>query len=152
MFELLVYLFENFISAEIRPDEEILARKLSAAGFDDDKINQALDWISGLDELPRDGFSEALTESRALRCFAAQELAKLNADSRGYLAFLEAAGIIGPAQREWVIDRALALDDEEISLDKLKWIVLLMLWNQGQVQDYLFLEDLPSDGERQVLH
>lgn len=152
MFELLVYLFENFYNADIRPDEEILARKLSAAGFDDDKINQALDWISGLDELPLDGFSEALSESRSTRCFADQELAKLDAESRGYLAFLEGAGIIGPAQREWIIDRALALDDEEISLEKLKWIVLLMLWNQGQVQDYLFLEDLPSDGERQLLH
>ena len=152
MFELLVYLFENFYNADIRPDEEILARKLSAAGFYDDKINQALDWISGLDELPLDGFSEALSESRSMRCFADQELAKLDAESRGYLAFLEGAGIIGPAQREWIIDRALALDDEEISLEKLKWIVLLMLWNQGQVQDYLFLEDLPSDGERQLLH
>jgi Smg protein len=152
MFEILVYLFENFFGAESRPDEEVLARKLSAAGFGDDEINRALNWVSGLDTLPRDGFSEALADSTSVRCFADSEQAKLDAESRGYLAFLEGAGIIGPAQREWVIDRALALDDEEISLDKVKWIILLMLWNQGQVQDYLFLEDLPSDGGRQVLH
>lgn len=152
MFELLVYLFENYFSAEAMPDEEFLARKLSAAGFDDDKIHRALNWISGLDQLPRDAVAEGMNERRAVRLFADSEQAKLDIDSRGYLAFLEGAGIIRPAQREWVIDRALALDDEEISLDQVKWIVLLMLWNQGQVQDYLFLEDLPSNSDQQTLH
>jgi Smg protein len=152
MFELLVYLFENYFSAESLPDEEFLARKLSAAGFDDDKIHRALNWISGLDQLPHDGFSDGMNERNSVRFFAESEQAKLDVVSRGYLAFLEGAGIIRPAQREWVIDRALALDDEEISLDKVKWIVLLMLWNQGQVQDYLFLEDLPSNSGQQTLH
>jgi Smg protein len=44
--------------------------------------------------------------------------------------FLEHNGILNSANREIVIDRAMALENEDISLEKLKWIVLMILLSQ----------------------
>ena len=33
-------------------------------------------------------------------------------------------------QRELVLDRALALDQDELDLDDLKWVVLMVLFNK----------------------
>jgi len=44
--------------------------------------------------------------------------------------FLEQNGILNSSNREIVIDRAMALENEEISMEKLKWIVLMVLLSQ----------------------
>ena len=67
---------------------------------------------------------------------------KIDTESRGFLTFLEVSKIINPIQREWVIDRILALNDRDVSIEQVKWIVLIVLWSQGQADDYLFMEDL----------
>jgi uncharacterized protein Smg (DUF494 family) len=49
--------------------------------------------------------------------------------------------------REWIIDRALALSDAEVSTDRIKWIALLALWKLKGAGDVLWLEDLVRGGE-----
>jgi Smg protein len=44
--------------------------------------------------------------------------------------FLEQNGILNATNREIVIDRVMALEDEDISLEKLKWITLMVLLSQ----------------------
>jgi len=39
MYEILVYLFENFQRTEISDEKDRVAKKLSAAGFDDSDIS-----------------------------------------------------------------------------------------------------------------
>ncbi len=46
------------------------------------------------------------------------------------LLALERGGILSPTQREIVIDRLLALDNEELSLEQVKWVVLMVLSSQ----------------------
>ena len=41
-----------------------------------------------------------------------------------------------------MIDRAIALSDRDVTLEQVKWIVLMVLWRQGQADDYLFMEEL----------
>jgi Smg protein len=144
MFDILVYLFETYFNAEDfhYPDQDALALKLSAAGFDSDEITQALDWLSGLETLSQGPYPDYLADSDSFRVYAEQESSKIDSECRGFLAFLETSGILNPIQREWVIDRVLALSEEEVTLEKVKWTVLIVLWSQGQAQDYLFLEEL----------
>ena len=52
MFDVLVYLFENFYQTEQYPDQDTLTRKLSAAGFENEDINEALHWLKEI--TPRD--------------------------------------------------------------------------------------------------
>ena len=52
-------------------------------------------------------------------------------------------GILQPAQRELVIDRLLALDNDEIDVEQTKWVVMMVLFSQpGQQDAYAQMEDL----------
>ena len=151
MFDILVYLFENYFEAEIHPDHGKLARELSAAGFDSDEISRAFDWFSGLEQLSTEAvYPESFAASAASRCYAAQEQQRLDFQAQGFLAFLESSGILNPIQRECVIDRVLALAESDVSLEHVKWIVLMVLWSHGQ--DYVFMEDFLTSDEPPRLH
>ena len=47
MFDVLVYLYENYWRPDACPDHQQLQRKLSAVGFDSDEIQEALRWLDG---------------------------------------------------------------------------------------------------------
>lgn len=142
MIEILVYLFENYLP-DAYPEPMALARKLSAAGFEDEEISEALKWLDGLER------SDAVLvrlrdQGAAIRVFDEEEQARLPVECRGFLAFLEQAGTLDPGLRETVIERALALADGEVSLSKLKVIVLVVLWRRQHEFDALILEELLS--------
>ena len=92
-----------------------------------------------------------IASSGMLRIYNDIETKKISSESLGFLMFLEQAGVLNPAQRELVIDRAMALP-EAISLEETKWIVLMALWNQGKAGDYLFVEDALFSDTRPTLH
>lgn len=142
MFDILVYLFENYFEADLHPDQLTLEQELSAAGFDSTEINLAFDWLNGLETLSNAPYAENLVDSVSTRVYADIELEKIDAESRGFLLFLEDSDILNPVQRECVIDRILALSDRDVGLEQVKWIVLIVLWSQGAAEDYLFIEDL----------
>jgi Smg protein len=143
MYDILVYVFENCQQSDVAYDRERVAKKLSAAGFEDSDISEALHWLAGVrahqDAVP------VLPDSRAsFRAFAPRELAKLDAACRGFLYTLEHSGILSPQNRELVIERSLAATGDTLSLDQLKLIVLMVLWNQQTPTSQLVAEDLFS--------
>jgi Smg protein len=48
MFDVLVYLYENYWRPDACPEPQQLRRKLSAVGFEADEIQDALRWLDGL--------------------------------------------------------------------------------------------------------
>jgi Smg protein len=66
--------------------------------------------------------------------------------------FLETAGILNPLCREIILERAMALDDKVVTLDKIKVIVLMVLWTQRQNMSTLILEELLADGRPAHMH
>ena len=152
MFDVLVYLFENYYQTEAYPDQDTLARKLHAAGFENDDIHEALDWLNSLTRLPEDGPPDSLDARSSFRGYAADESAKLSLESRGFIAFLEGAKVLSPLLRELLIERAMALPDDIVGLDKLKVIVLMVLWTRRGNVDALILDELLPDGERRQTH
>jgi Smg protein len=144
MYDILVYLFENCQQAELAFDRERVAKKLSAAGFEDSDISEALHWLAGVMRAPQ-GEPVCLPDSRTtFRAFAPRELAKLDAQCRGFLITLENSGILNPQTRELVIERSLAASGDALSLDQMKLIVLMVLWNQQTPTSRLLAEDLFS--------
>jgi len=88
---------------------------------------------------------EPLPDARtSFRAYAPRELAKLDADCRGFLMTLEHSGILSAETRELVIERALAASGEALSLEQLKLVVLMVLWNQQTPTSRLVAEDLFS--------
>ena len=144
MYDILAYLFENCQQAELADDRERVARKLSAAGFEDGDISEALHWLAGVLRTPQ-ALDSALPDSRtSFRAFAPRELAKLDAQCRGFLLTLEHSGILNAQTREVVLERSLAASGHALSLDQLKLIVLMVLWNQHTPTSQLLAEDLFS--------
>ena len=142
MYDILVFLFENCQQAELAYDRERVARKLSAAGFEDSDISEALHWLAGVLREPHGG-TGALPDARAsFRAFAPRELAKLDAECRGFLLALEQSGILTPQTRELVLERSLAASGHALTLEQLKLIVLMVLWNQQTPTSRLLAEDL----------
>lgn len=152
MFDILVYLFENFFHADAYPEPEQLALKLSAAGFEDEEISEALQWLDELQEVGTGSLPAIAADNDSFRCFGPVEIARLDTDCRGFLSFLESAGVLNPLTRELILERAMALSDHSVSLSKLKIIVLMVLWNQHQAMDTLILEELLSGNDARFLH
>jgi Smg protein len=88
---------------------------------------------------------QKLPDSRtSFRAFAPRELTKLDVECRGFLLTLEQSGILNPQTRELVIERSLAATGDSLTLDQLKLIVLMVLWNQQMPTSRLVAEDLFS--------
>ena len=49
MFDVLVYLYENYWRPDACPDHDQLTRKLSSVGFESDEIQEALRWLDKAD-------------------------------------------------------------------------------------------------------
>jgi Smg protein len=66
---------------------------------------------------------------------------------------LENVGILSPEQRELVIDRLMALEGDDIDLEKLKWVVLMVLFSQpGQETAFSRMEDLVFEERPGAVH
>lgn len=148
VFDVLIYLFENYMEGdvELSPDPDIVRTELLEAGFPHSEVNKAFDWLESLTE--KQAIKSVSTP--AFRVFSTREMAKLDADCRGLLMFLEQSGILTADNRELVIDRVMAFNEENISLENLKWIILMVLFSQPDEEiafarmENLVYESLPS--------
>jgi len=156
--DILIYVFDRYMLTDTPdvPERDELALDLERAGFDEDCVERALDWLADLaGERDRPALEGAGT--RAMRIFTDSERARLPSDCRGYLLSLERTGILSPQQREIVIERLLALDgsssmnsgtsfNEELDVSQLKWVVLMVLSSQpGEELACSRMEDLVFD-------
>ncbi|HYC13736.1 MAG TPA: DUF494 domain-containing protein [Stellaceae bacterium] len=142
MYDVLIYLFENCQQSELAYDRERVARRLSAAGFGDSDITEALHWLAGVVRAPRVTEVRLPDARRSFRAYAPRELAKLDAQCRGFLMTLEQSGILSAQNRELVLERSLAASGGALTLEQLKLIVLMVLWNQQTPTSQLLAEDL----------
>ena len=150
MFDVLVYLYENYWRPDACPDHRQLSRKLSAVGFESDKIQDALRWLDGLASTAESRV--APQSSHSLRVYGEAESELLGQDSIAFISFLESAGVLPPEMREMVIDRASAVGSGPVQLDDLKVIVLMVFWSLGEEPDALILDELFVDPEDRLIH
>lgn len=150
MFDVLVYLYENYWRPDACPDHAQLSRKLAAVGFESEEIDEALSWLGGLADVA-ESHSGAQSE-RGLRVYNANELEHLGTESVGFISFLESAGVLPPPMREIVVDRAMAIAGSPIALDDLKIIVLMVFWSLGEEPDALILDELFVHPDDRLIH
>jgi len=164
MFEVLVYVYENYWQGDACPELPQLGRKLTAVGFEADDIQAALIWLDGLNTaaqstqiyLPQVGADlqgEMQTQSPgSMRAYSVAEQEQIGVEALGFVSFLESSGVLPPHMREIVIDRAMATADSPVALDDLKIIVLMVYWSFGQEPDALVLDELCDDTTDRVGH
>jgi Smg protein len=151
--DVLMYLFEHYLDeeTEVDSDQESLRSELVGAGFPEAEIGKAFAWLEGLTAEHEEGGAIEVARVGSVRIYTGDEMGRLDTRCRGFLIFLEQVGVLDGLSRELVIDRVMALEDEEMDLDQLKWVVLMVLFNQpGRESAYAWMEDLVIDhvGER----
>lgn len=153
VFDILMYLFEHYFNdaVEVDPDRDELEGELLEAGFSRSEIHKALNWIDALAEhreLPA-----STNPWPSIRVYSPVESRRLDTECRGFLFYLEQAGILSPANREVVIERLMALGDPAVDLEKLKWVVLMVLFSRpGEEEACAWMESLLFDGPRPLAH
>ncbi len=151
MFDILLFLFESYFDAGSYPEPNRLSAKLTAAGFEEEDINQALTWLSGLRELSNATYPESINHS-GLRCYTDYEAERMSEEGLRFIAFWEYNKIITPIEREMIIDRVVALGRDKLPVDKVKLIALMVLWNQHEDLDPMLIEDLLTPTDEAQLH
>jgi Smg protein len=150
MFDVLVYLYENYWRPDACPDHDQLTRKLTSVGFESDEIQEALSWLDGLATSAQSYVGEQAANS--VRVWSAAEQEHLGDASIGFISFLESAGVLRPAMREMVVDRASAISAGPIGLEDLKIIVLMVFWSLGEEPDALILDELFVEDQDRLIH
>ena len=148
MFDVLVYVYENYWRPDACPEHDQLSRKLTAVGFDSDEIEEALSWLDGLAQ-----GTQAVAQAqsaRGVRVYTDAERELLGDESIAFIGFLESSGVLAPSMREMVLDRAKAASEAPIDLEHLKVIVLMVFWSVGEEPDALILDELSVGGDRSI--
>lgn len=150
MFDILMYLFENYIhsEAEVMVDHDLLTEELIRAGFHQDEIYKALSWLEKLTALQNSDAYSYLTRrpSTSTRIYTTEEIKFLDVECRGFLIFLEQVNVLDFSTREMVIDRVMELDTKDFNITDLKWVVLMVLFNvPGKESACSQMEDLILD-------
>ena len=92
MFDVLVYLYENYWRPDACTSHQQLSRKLSAVGFDSDEIEEALTWLDGLAQ-----GAQAVAQAqsaRGMRIYTDAERELLGDESIAFISFLESSGVL----------------------------------------------------------
>jgi len=151
--DVLMYLFEHYLDeeTEVESDQDELRAELLHAGFPEPEVDKAFAWLEALTNEHEEGGVIDVARVGSVRIYTDQEAGRLDTQCRGFLLFLEQVGVLDALSRERVIDRVMALEDAEIDLGQLKWVVLMVLFNQpGRESAFAWMEDLVIDqvGER----
>ncbi|MCB1760982.1 MAG: DUF494 domain-containing protein [Gammaproteobacteria bacterium] len=152
--DILIYLFENYMDSDQNPpsDQDVIHEELLQAGFPEVEIDKAFQWMEEL-ALRQENRLLQSRDAGSIRVYNDDEIHRLDTECRGLLLFLEHNNILDPANRELVIDRAMALDTQQVGVDELKWIVLMVLINQpGQESAFAQMEDLVYNDVPAYLH
>ena len=172
MYDVLVFVYENYWRGDACPEAEQLGRKLSANGFEDEEIRDALQWLDGLSlatqgiQLTRNEDDDSVTVGAplaptelalapspdAMRVYSVAEQDHLGADCLGLLSFLDSAQALPAGMREVVIERAMAAPGDPVALEELKIILLMVHWSTGIEPDALVLDELCDDPADRVAH
>jgi Smg protein len=159
MFEVLVFVYENYWRGDACPETQQLERKLSAHGFEPEEIRDALLWLDGLNLAaqntevePEDPVPTTAQSRDSMRVYSVAEQDHLGAECLGFIWFLESSGVLPAGMREIVLDRAMAAPGDPVSLDDLKIIILMVYWSFGKEPDALVLDELCDDTEGRLAH
>jgi Smg protein len=150
--DVLFYLFDNYSDVDdVTQNREVLQGYLKDAGFPKNHISKAFDWLESLADEDAIYISEPRTDT--IRHFSKYEARMLDHDCQSYIMSLEQSGVLSPEMRERTIDRVLALGDRHFDLNRLKWVILMLLLNQPNSEaEYIWMDNVAMGDEPVVYH
>ncbi len=153
--DVLMFLFEHYMDdgRDTIPERKELIDELTQAGFAASDVSKAFSWLDGLTNLQESETEQYAQNIKSIRIFTEEEKNKFSKDCIGFLIFLDNMGALDNNIREMIIDRAMALESPEIDLEDLKWVMLLVLFNQpGQEAAFAWVEDVVLQESLSSIH
>ena len=133
-------------------DQTAIKADLHEAGFSNNGIQKAFDWLADL-ATEQAKLNQDPASPHSIRIYSRNECQRLDVRCQGFLAFLENLGVLNTVTRELVIAHSLALEEDDIGLEQLKWVTLMVLFNQpGEEANFTWMEDLVYEAEHTQLH
>jgi len=150
--DVLFYLFDNYSeSNDVNQNRKVLQGYLSEAGFLDTRIKKAFDWLESLAD--NDKIYLSKPKKTSTRHFSKYEMRWLDQESQDYMLVLANSGVLTPEMFERTIDRILSLGDKELDLNRLKWVILMLLLNQPDSEsEYVWMDDVALGEAPPVYH
>lgn len=142
MFDVLAFLFEQSVSLDDYPDRSALAKQLSAAGFDEEEIDEALDWLSEFDQLNLAPYAALDSGELLPRVLHPREAGRLAAEAQSLFHYLSSSGALSAGQRELLIDQLMQSNAQLVDDEAVKRVALMVLWRQGNDLANLLIEEL----------
>ncbi|MFK5894790.1 MAG: DUF494 domain-containing protein [Pseudomonadota bacterium] len=152
--DILKYLFESYLDEEFRhiPTDKHVQKELSLAGFNHHTIKKAFKWLDDLVLLKDNLFDKNYTHPLHSRIFNSIELKRFSTEAIGFLYHLENKALLDFNLRETIIEKALALEIEQIDLDLIQWVVLMVFYNISDSEvAFTWIEDMIFE-ETPVIH
>jgi len=106
-----------------------IVQGLMAEGFDAAEIDAAFRWMEDL-SLQTASPEAASLASPTHRVFTLEETWGLSAEARGFLIRLRTLGILDDESEEEIIERALQVAEDDISLKEIKALAALVLFSR----------------------
>jgi len=152
-----MYLFESYIQVDqtMELDTQEVTDELIQEGFQKTDITKALEWLDKLANMHNQApeSKTSAEQKTSHRIYNKIEQRQISVECRSYISYLEDAKILSTHTREMVIDCVMSLDSAELLLEDLKWLILMVLFNDPVSDDaFLQLESMLMDFEEGLIH
>lgn len=124
----IVSLIAQYVMEDRDPlTESDLVEELLASGFEAEEIDAAFSWMESL-SLQTSTPPDALLGLPPQRIFTPEEIQVLSCEARGFLSRLRSLGILDEQTQEEIIERAMQVAEEELTLKEVKTLTALTLF------------------------
>ncbi len=133
--DVLLYLFEYYSEDPVRETGSNfeIKKHLKGAGFEDDVINHAMDWVA-IFKSPADSAEITIPQSLSVRIFSNEEKSLLDDECQNYIIRLEKFGLLTPQKRELLIDKLTSIGFEPMKMKVLKALIFLSWFKKPLVR------------------
>ncbi len=139
--DILLYIFNYMVSEDKRLSYFEMNEHLLEAEFERKKVKEAISWLYTLNNTDAINYIEL--SNKSVRIFSEEEKLKISHKSREFLLSLYNLNVIDTVLRETIIERIMALDEDEIYVDDLKWVVLMATYNRPDKESaYVWLKHM----------
>jgi Smg protein len=131
--------------------ESDIVEELLAVGFDAEEIDAAFSWMENISLQSRRKPTPSLGVPTH-RIFNPEETRALAPEARGFLVRMRTMGLLDDETQEEIIDKALRVADDEVSLKELKTITALTLFARSHEDWRREVEYIMEDDWSRLYH
>jgi len=150
--DVLLYLFEYYSEDnDFEEDDDFEIRnQLKVAGFREDAIEHALDWV-GIFKESSSNISIAKPGLKSIRILSDEEKNLLDEECQNYILRLEKFGLLPPLKRELLIDKLTSIGFEPMDIEVVKALSILMLFQEPSIDVKLHSVDGEEPWDKPII-